>query len=241
MLLDYSFDISVVIVLIISTLSQCIFGVGILLWGTPSLLLLGYNYPDALSILLPISISISILQFVPNAKHIDRGNILSFAFIALPIMVISFALILEFVIDVNSMVVIALSLAGLLRTKWFAKTNQRMKKSKNALLPLLGLVHGVSNLGGSILVIWSSYSTATKLGQRTLVAVAYTALASFQLVLLHVNKGFVNLPMFYLLLCFGVYLLGSSYLFSKINDTMFANMLTILIFAMAALLFLSNL
>ena len=58
--------------LIISTLVffQSIFGVGLLLFGTPTFLLLNYNFLDTLNILLPISISISFLQLFFSKKKI---------------------------------------------------------------------------------------------------------------------------------------------------------------------------
>ena len=57
-------------VLIISILIffQSIFGVGLLLFGTPTFLLLNYNFLDTLNILLPISVSISFLQLIYSKK-----------------------------------------------------------------------------------------------------------------------------------------------------------------------------
>ena len=48
------------------SLIQSIFGVGLLLLGTPTFLLLGYNYFEVLNILLPYSILISVLQIIFN-------------------------------------------------------------------------------------------------------------------------------------------------------------------------------
>ena len=59
MLLDISFNHIVAIIILVSLLTQILFGVGVLLWGTPSLLLLGYEFTTALSLLLPISMAIS--------------------------------------------------------------------------------------------------------------------------------------------------------------------------------------
>ena len=47
---------------------QSIFGVGLLLFGTPTFLLLNYNFLDTLNILLPISVSISFLQLIYSKK-----------------------------------------------------------------------------------------------------------------------------------------------------------------------------
>ena len=59
------------IVIIITSTVQSIFGTGVLLFGTPLLLLLGYNFHDALIILLPTSILISFFQVINNINKID--------------------------------------------------------------------------------------------------------------------------------------------------------------------------
>src|SRR6185312_9833013 len=49
-------------VVFVCALVQSVFGVGLLVFGTPALLLLGYSFPSALFHLLPCSILISSLQ-----------------------------------------------------------------------------------------------------------------------------------------------------------------------------------
>ena len=55
-----AFDILITISFL--SLVQSIFGTGVLLFGTPILLILGYNFQYSLIILLPISVSINLLQ-----------------------------------------------------------------------------------------------------------------------------------------------------------------------------------
>ena len=50
---------------------QSIFGVGLLLFGTPTLLLLGYPYADTLWILVPASVTISIVQVIRGYTYIS--------------------------------------------------------------------------------------------------------------------------------------------------------------------------
>ena len=54
------FEVGIIIFLIII---QSVFGVGLLLFGTPSFLILGYDFANTINILMPVSITISILQF----------------------------------------------------------------------------------------------------------------------------------------------------------------------------------
>ena len=52
----------------IFSIFQSIFGIGILILGTPTFLLLGYSYFETLNILLPFSIAISLLQIITTKK-----------------------------------------------------------------------------------------------------------------------------------------------------------------------------
>ena len=55
-----NFDIALVILL--TAFIQSIFGTGVLLFGTPILLIIGYDFFFVLSVLLPPSILINFLQ-----------------------------------------------------------------------------------------------------------------------------------------------------------------------------------
>ncbi|MEP7153538.1 MAG: hypothetical protein ABI856_17700 [Nitrospira sp.] len=49
---------------------QGLFGVGVLLFGTPILLVIGYGLLSALTILLPISLAINLLRVSKDYRHI---------------------------------------------------------------------------------------------------------------------------------------------------------------------------
>ena len=72
------FEIIIVISLIFF---QSIFGVGLLIFGTPTFLLLGYNFDLILSFLVPISCTISLLQFIFSKdkikEHVKKFTIYS--------------------------------------------------------------------------------------------------------------------------------------------------------------------
>ena len=54
---------------------QSFFGVGLLLLGTPTFLLIGYDFFEVLNILLPYSIVISFLQiFVTKDRNFEFGK-----------------------------------------------------------------------------------------------------------------------------------------------------------------------
>ena len=68
----------IIIILALITI-QSIFGVGLLLFGTPSFLLLGYDFANTINILMPVSITISALQFF-KSKISDRNFINQYNF-----------------------------------------------------------------------------------------------------------------------------------------------------------------
>ena len=57
-------DVFIIAVIVVTATIQSIFGIGILLFGTPLLLLGGYDFVNALTVLLPISLLINLFQIV---------------------------------------------------------------------------------------------------------------------------------------------------------------------------------
>jgi len=83
-----------ILLLVISffTIVQSVFGVGLLVFGTPTLLLMGYSFPETLSYLLPASIVVSFLQVYKNWNQIILYRI-NIIFYILPMVAIGLLLI----------------------------------------------------------------------------------------------------------------------------------------------------
>ena len=64
-------NIDIFFTILFTSLIQSIFGTGILLFGTPVLLMLGNNFQTTLTILLPASILVNCFQLRNNFKNID--------------------------------------------------------------------------------------------------------------------------------------------------------------------------
>ena len=62
-------DLTEIVVISIFCIFQSVFGVGLLLLGTPTFLLIGYDFFEVLNILLPYSIVISLFQIVVSKKR----------------------------------------------------------------------------------------------------------------------------------------------------------------------------
>jgi uncharacterized membrane protein YfcA len=85
--------IDILLTLVLTTVIQSLFGVGILLFGTPILLLLGYDFSFVLSVLLPISISINLLQIIKHYQYIDIKIVKNTLCYSIPFIILFLAII----------------------------------------------------------------------------------------------------------------------------------------------------
>ena len=82
--MELLFEISIIVFLVAF---QSLFGVGLLLFGTPIFLLLGYSFESTLALILPVSIIISLLQIIYHRK-LSNNHILEFNTYCLPFLAI---------------------------------------------------------------------------------------------------------------------------------------------------------
>ena len=143
---------------------QSIFGVGLLLIGTPSLLLLGYDFANTLNILIPVSITISAVQFF-KSKVKDRIFIKDYNIFCIPFLIIFLFIALKFnyLFDFRFLVALLLIFSSvlILNKKKFSSFKQMIFKIKNLILIVIGLIHGLTNMGGSFLAIYSTLITVS--------------------------------------------------------------------------------
>ena len=101
-------DLVILSTIIFTSIIQSLVGVGILLFGTPILLLFGFHYFEVLNVLLPISIIINFFQFNRNLGSLDRKLVWRLVILILPIIGISLSIATY--INVNFTKLIALFL-----------------------------------------------------------------------------------------------------------------------------------
>ena len=236
MIVDISFEYIVALIILVSMLTQLLFGVGVLLWGTPSLILLGYEFTTALSLLLPISLGISGLQVGQNFQHISKKETWSFIKLSLPLVVVGLIFVMTLDLNVEWFVFGALGIGGLLRLNRFKTLSDRVVNFKDFMLPLIGVVHGMSNLGGGLLVIWVSQTDKTKMGLRSTVAACYLLLALFQIVTLMVYNDESIIFVSYFVFGILAYVILDKFIMVSIKDNIFDVLLTCAIFSMAFLM-----
>ncbi len=93
--------IDILLTVVSTSIIQSVFGVGVLLFGTPLLLLLGYEFVDALGVLLPVSIAISALQVLRHYEDIDTGFYKNVLIYSIPLVVIFLLLVATVKINIS--------------------------------------------------------------------------------------------------------------------------------------------
>jgi uncharacterized membrane protein YfcA len=175
---------------------QSLFGIGLLVFGTPTLLLLGYSYPDALAVLLPASLAVSLLQ-LRTVPRPDRHFALQFgAWCLVPLAATLAAVsLLHLKASLNLAVALALSGFVLLRLapELETKATAFLRRYQKAWLVLMGSVHGLSNLGGSLLTILANGLHKEKEQVRSVIVHCYVCFALVQLTVLGlITPGFFS-------------------------------------------------
>jgi hypothetical protein len=164
---------------------QSLFGVGLLLFGTPVLLLLGLPYDGVLGYLLPCSIVVSTLQVATSGGLTFEPIRRQFLVITLPAVLVTTAAALVFgrPHQIRVVVGVMLLVTAVIRLGRLQKLLRRVVRRQRRLLLLgLGVVHGLSNLGGGILTVIVGSSFDDKVSIRRHIAFAYGSMAAIQLV-----------------------------------------------------------
>lgn len=222
---------------------QSIFGIGILFFGTPTLLLLGFPFAETLSILLPASIAVSLFQVVGSGLP-DRRQIGSYVGWCLVPLTIALVGSLSFGWDVELELIVALTMLVYVVIRLSPQTERTLRgtvqRLPQAWLAVIGTVHGLSNLGGGLLAIFAASSFDDKTQMRGNIAFCYLCFAAIQLVTLAILKSDVmHAAQFgYAALAVCVFVVIERQVFGAMATPVFDRILTILIGCYSALIFL---
>ena len=175
--------------ILILAIIQSLFGVGILLFGTPLLLLMGLSYEEALLYLLPSSLILSLSQVWDYREYkLEWGYRNRFIIFCIPALMLGLFLGLKLNLrfEIKLVISIMLLLTFFVRSSFRLRTKLQflMKENLSLTLTLMGLIHGLSNMGGSILAPLASSLYQDK--KRVLAAISfdYAFMASLQLLFL---------------------------------------------------------
>lgn len=175
----------VVLVVAVTSVIQSLFGVGVLLFGTPWLLLLGLDFIPALQHLLPVSLAISLLQVARDARWIDRGMMRGVVLLTLPAIGLTLWATSIFRPRLDLLVAgIVISVALQERARWIGRGIATLLRFERAYMVFMGVVHGASNLGGGLLTGWVYSKGQHGRVARGTVATGYGMFAAVQLMTL---------------------------------------------------------
>lgn len=142
---------------------QTIVGVGVLVLGTPTLLILNYDIVQAISILLPISILTSLINLF-YFKFIQKISISilgpnikkSFFTICIPSIFIGIILLKYFQNEINFKILVSIFiLTTLIIKKYYNNYFLTLSNlNRKVILFGIGLMHGLTNSGGTLLSIF---------------------------------------------------------------------------------------
>ena len=225
--MELFFEISILFSLVIF---QSLFGVGLLLFGTPIFLLLGNNFESTLILILPVSITISLLQLIYH-KNSRNYHILEFNYYCLPFLFV-FLMIniyLGELINIKLYVSILLIISSLvlLYKNRISKLTNILYLYRKLILISIGSIHGATNMGGAFLSIFSSsIHNENRLYTRNYIAYGYFVMGAIQYITILIfgtlNKDFSKLH--YIIMPLIVFY-PLQIFFNKMNDKFFINII----------------
>lgn len=169
---------------------QSLFGVGVLLFGTPILLVLGYDFITTLITLLPISLTINLLQVTKDYRQIHLPFYRQILTLSIPSIILCLLLVTARKMNIGSVVGLFLIVAALKSLYApFQRVIESLVRYERTYFVVMGVVHGLTNLGGSLLTALIHSKPYDKDQTRATTAVSYGTFAVFQLLTLGLTLG----------------------------------------------------
>lgn len=233
----------VVLVVALFAMVQSVFGMGLLVFGTPTLLLMDYPFNEVLSVLLPPSMTISLIQFLSQEEK-NKEFIISLFKFCLPILIVSLAWTLMSQNSFSVNYIIACILLFTAASRFYGKLSNSLKRfiesNDRKYLVIMGLVHGMTNMGGSLLSAYAVTRYDSKKHVLACVVTAYLMFGFVQLATLEFS-GSLNVGLNTLLNCLvagAVYGSIGGKIYGWINEKLYQKVFTLFMLIYALLLIL---
>lgn len=234
-------SLEIFITILITSIIQSLFGVGVLLFGTPLLLLFGFDFITTLTILLPVSLIINSFQLVVSYKNIDFVFYKKMLIYTVPFIVLFLFFATSINLKINIFCGCFLVLIAL-QSQFppIDKQIKKMMKFEPIYLMLMGVIHGLTNLGGSLLTAIISNKKLSKDQSRSTIAICYLTFALFQIITLYLTIGNSDMYFFdyalYWFLGVVIFIIVEKQLFKKIDNQKYSISLQIFLFCSGLLL-----
>ena len=222
----------VLIVVITTSIIQSVFGVGVLLFGTPLLLMMNYSFVGALTILLPVSCAINIIQVIREYKTVNAEFINNVLILSIPFVIMCLLLAAKnnsFIIILVGIVMILISLSKI--SKNINRTMLLLFAYDKCFFIILGVVHGLTNLGGSLLTSKIFQLDFDKTVKRNTISAAYLMLAIFQIItLMIIGIKFSVINIFYVSIGILICIIAEQLIFRQMNNVTYDRVFAVFLF-----------
>ena len=237
--------LDILITVAVSSFIQSIFGVGVLLFGTPLLMLQGYDFFQAVIVLLPISLLINLSQIVKDHKSVDIAFYKKIIVYTIPFIVIFLAVLNETKINIGLLISVLLLFVAAKdfsdRVNNFVNLVVRHERSY---FILMGIVHGLTNLGGPLLTVAVHSKDYEKRTTRATVAASYATFATFQIVTLFFSNFDMDIKLSTIALSMSVgltmFIVTEKIVYANIGAENYRRLFAAFIFLSGALLFVKS-
>ncbi len=197
--------LSILAVIAVLSVVQSIFGMGILVFGTPTLLLMGYDFITTLSYLLPASFAVSLLQVIAaKTGKTDNPPISRYLYqLCLPGIGAGLWLTEAGPLASWTNLLVGGTLLASALVRFWAPSQKLLGILLEKHLPtyhlIMGVTHGLTNLGGALLAILASGTSSDKQVIRHTISHYYLAFSTIQMLFLAAVMGrhdilIANLP-----------------------------------------------
>ena len=235
-------DIIELLIIILLSIFQSVFGIGLLLIGTPTFLLIGYNFFDVLNLLLPFSITISLLQVI-YSKDIDSGFNTKILLYCIPPLILALSILVKYENNIDFILLISFTIIffSIINLSKFKNTIFNNNKKINLGLIILGLIHGFTNLGGSFFTLICTNINKQKKIIRQNIASGYLIFGTIQLLFINIFYKTLTASNLYYLYIPIISFLIAQYFYNKINNELFSKILNITILLYGIYILINNL
>ena len=237
--------LDILITVAVSSFIQSIFGVGVLLFGTPLLMLQGYNFFQAVIVLLPISLLINLSQIAKDHKSVDIAFYKKIIVYTIPFIVIFLAVLNE--IKINIGLLISVLLLFVAAKDFSDRVNNFVNlvvRHERSYFILMGIVHGLTNLGGPLLTVAVHSKGYEKRTTRATVAASYATFATFQIVTLFFSNFDMDIKLSTIALSMSVgltmFIVTEKIVYANIDAENYRRLFAAFIFLSGALLFVKS-
>jgi uncharacterized membrane protein YfcA len=230
------------IIIFILSVVQSIFGVGLLLFGTPIFLFIGYSFETTLTVLLPVSICISFLQITyqknPIKSLIYEYNIFCLPFL-MAFLVIAISIQTSIDIKIHVSILLIISSILILNKNKIIFINEYLLRYRKLCLIIIGSIHGATNMGGGFLSIFSTivHGEDREL-TRNYISYGYFTMGIIQYsIIICIGSHIIDFTKLYYVFLPLVLFFPSQKIFYKIDNQIFAKIINYfaLIFGLVAL------